>query len=386
MIAVIIPKIKNNVQFGRAKASICRQLSRWPNCTLFLIFGISCCLTLTGCHRKEVKVPPKIYPVKTTKVTLTSVPRKIEAIGHVTSIVSVALKAQVEGELKEVYFQPGQEVEEGDPLFLIDPRPYEAVVLESRGKIDEIEAKLALSLEKVGRYRSLVEQDFFAEIDYEKLQMDVATYQAELVQAQGALQKAEVDLDHCTIKAPITGMMGVLDLDRGNVVGDQTLSLLNQMDPIRVDLFVPEYQISSLLRCQPTQVNTYFDRAKKEGKQEGWVKVVDNQVNEKTGMVKVQAHFPNPSRILWPGQFVYADVVIGMYTNVLVLPFQAIQLTQQEPIVYVVQDQKVAIYKVQLGPRVGDLQIIEKGLSDQDEVVLEGGMNLPKGAKIRRVS
>ena len=176
------------------------------------------CLILTACASKKAPPPAPAYPVQIGTSAVKSMPLFLETLGHVESITSIQIRSRIEGELTGVFFRQGQEVKQGDLLFTIDSKPYEAALKEAQGALEQNLANLALAEEKVKRYKILAKEEYYSQIDYETLQANFASAAALVQQNQGALDNAKINLDYCWIYAPIDGMLGILNIDYGNLV------------------------------------------------------------------------------------------------------------------------------------------------------------------------
>jgi len=287
-----------------------------------------------------------------------------------------------------VYFQQGKEVKKNDLLFTIDPRPYQAALKKAQATLDQNLAKLALAEEKVKRYRTLANEEYYSQIDYETLQANFASSKAIVEQNKAEVESALINLNYCWIYAPIDGMMGLLEVDYGNLVTNNgsTLTTLNQMTPIYVTFSVPEFQLPKIQkynRENPLKVVAAYEDFSGEVF-EGELIMVNNSVNANTGMISLRAVFENTNRELWPGQFVRTRLLLYTQNNALIIPYTAVQLTQSGPVVFVVKsDNTVDQRPVQLGQRENEDVIILNGVNKGEKVVIEGQFNLFQGAKVR---
>ena len=350
---------------------------------------ILCFLFACSCEKK--KPPPKTpsYPVQITKAIEQDTPIFIEALGHVQSITSVNIYSRIEGELTGVYFQQGQEVKKGELLFTIDPKPYEAALKQAQGALEQSIANLALSEEKVKRYRLLASDEYYSQIDYETLQSDMAANLALVKENQGQVDSANINLDYCWIYAPIEGLTGILQIDYGNLICvscESPLITVNQMAPIFVTFNIPEFQLPRIQKA--TRENTLKVLAAYEDFKEGEIfdgklYMLDNTVDAQTGMIALRAIFENNSRELWPGQFIRNRLILCTMKNAVVIPYTAVQVTQTNPIVFVVnEDMTVEQRTVKLGQRTDDQVIVLSGVKGGETIVLEGQINLYTGSKV----
>jgi len=342
---------------------------------------------LTACHKKPEAPPAPAYPVKTGVAVQKEAPIFIEALGHVDSITAISLKSRIEGELTGVYFTQGQEVKKGDLLFTIDPRPYQAALKEAQATLDQNLANLALASEKVKRYRTLAKDEYYSQIDYETLQANYAATAALVEQNRAQLDSALINLNYCWIYAPIDGMMGILQVDFGNLVANDgsTLSTLNQMAPIYVTFSLPEFQLPQVQKYSGKGglkvLAAYEDFT--QGAFEGKLFMFDNSVDPNTGMIALRAVFENSHRELWPGQFVRTRLILYTVADAVIVPYTAVQLTQSGPVIFAVkEDMTVEQRPVVLGQREDANVLVLKGLLAGEKIVLEGQLNLFAGAKV----
>lgn len=345
-------------------------------------------LLLTACHKKVEAPPERAYPVKTTFAVQKEMPIYLEALGHVDSITAIQIKSRIEGELTGVYFKQGQEVKKNDLLFTIDPRPYQAALKQAQATLDQNLANLALAAEKVKRYRTLVKDEYYSQIDYETLQANLASTTALVEQNRAQLDTALLNLNYCWIYAPIDGMMGLLQVDLGNLVANNgdPMSTLNQMAPIYVTFSIPEFQLPQIQkhsRGDPLKVLAAYENFQGEIF-EGTLFMLNNAVDPNTGMITLRALFENGKRELWPGQFIRTRLILATEPHAIVIPYTAVQLTQTGPVVFVVKDDsRVEQRPVKLGQREDDTVMVLEGLKAAEKIVTEGQLNLYSGAKVR---
>ena len=347
-------------------------------------------LLLAGCHAKqEVRQPPS-YPVRIAPVTVRAAPVFIEALGHVESIVSINILSRIEGELTGVFFQQGQEVKSGDLLFTIDPRLYQASLKLAQATLDQNRANLSLAEETMKRYKILAQDEYYSQLNYETLQTNVAADLALVQQSEANVDSALINLNYCWIYAPIDGVIGILDIDFGNLIandGSSQLAVLNQIAPIYITFNVPEMYLREVQRWRnrsekPLEVIAAFKNFNEESFK-GELAIIDNQVDVNTGLIKFRSVHANEDRALWPGQFIRARLILHIIPDAIVIPYSAVQLTQTGPVIFVVkEDSTVTQQPVTLGQRQDDEIIVLKGLQPTDTIVTEGQLNLHTGAKV----
>jgi multidrug efflux system membrane fusion protein len=348
-------------------------------------------LFLCGCHSKSQEAPlPSGVPVRVAIAQVHEMPLFIEAMGHVESINSIQLRSRIEGELTGVYFVQGQEVKKGDLLFTIDPKPYLAALKQAQGALEVSQAGLAISGEKVKRYKTLLKDEYYSQLDYETLQADFAQNLGLVQQNQAQVDSANINLDYCWLYAPIDGMTGILQVDYGNLVradDPQSLVTLNQMAPIYVTFAIPENQLPKIQMakqqsaCCLKVVAAYEDF--KGETFEGSLYMLDNTVDAATGMIKLRGLFENTKRELWPGQFVRTRLVLDTVERAVIIPYSAVQITLNGMVAFVVkEDLTVEQRSLKLGQRQDDTVLVLEGIKEGEKVVTEGQINLYNGAKV----
>lgn len=344
-----------------------------------------------SCHKKQ-EAPKQIsFPVQIGEAVSKDMPIFIEALGHVQSINSINIYSRIEGELTGVFFNQGQEVKKGDLLFTIDPKPYQAALLQAQGLLEEALANFALAEEKVKRYKTLTKDEFYSQMDYETLQANMAATAAQVESYQGQVDSAKINLDYCWIYAPIDGKTGILNIDYGNLICvncNSALITLNQMSPIFVTFSVPEFQLPRIQKAirsqnEPLKVLSSFEEFMSGEHFEGSLYMIDNSVDASTGMVALRAIFDNEQRDLWPGQFIRNRLILFTMKDAVVIPFTAVQMTQTKPIVFVVkEDMTVEQRTVKLGQRTDADVIVLEGIKANEKIVIEGQINLYTGTKV----
>lgn len=341
-----------------------------------------------GCEKKQSSHLAPSYPVHITEAKAQDTPIFVEALGHVQSITSINLYSRIEGELIGIHFNQGSEVKKGDLLFSIDPKPYLAKLKTAEGNLERTRANLILAQEKVKRYKSLTKDEYYSQIDYETLQANLAATYAELRANEGEVDQAKINLDYCSIFAPIDGKTGILNIDFGNLVcvSCQTpLVTLNQMSPIFVTFSIPEVELPKIQRQKEKTLDVLaaYEDFSEDQTFKGLLYMLDNRVDPGTGMVKLRAIFENTDRALFPGQFIRTRVILKTIKDAVVIPFSAIQITQEKPIVFVLnQDSTVEQRVVTLGQRQNGSIVVTDGIKPGEKIVTEGQMNLESGTKV----
>jgi multidrug efflux system membrane fusion protein len=408
--------------------------------------------TLTACSAdpsapadaKAAPAPEAVRVGVATAVTK-SVPVQVLANGTVQALTSVTINSQVDGEISDIHFTEGQEVQKGDLLFTLDQRPFEATLRQAQANLTrdsaqlqqaeaalaqagaaerQAEANLARDLAQldnanaeVRRYKSLVDDGAVSREQYDQVrtaalameatveadraaitnakavigasQATVENARAGIQADQAVVENARIQLGYTTIRAPMTGRTGSLLVHVGSTVkardAASPLVVINQVRPIYVSFAVPEQYLAEIRKYRET--GSLATQALIPGQESGPVRgeltFINNAVDPSTGTIQLKATFANADRRLWPGQFV--DVVLTLTTvpNAVVVPTQAIQTGQQGPYVFIVQaDRTVQSRSVVPGRTLDNETIVEKGVAAGDQVVTEGQIRLVPGAKV----
>jgi len=346
-------------------------------------------LLLAGCGKAAhpaFVMPPRAVTAAT--VAQEDVPVYIDEIGTCISTNVASIVPQVTGKITEVLFTEGADVKKGDPLITIDPRPYEAALAQAEATLVQDQAKLQLSADQLKRSQQLATGNFISQQDLDTLKTSVSTGDALLKADEAAVVNAKLNVEYCHIVAPIDGRLGKKLVDLGNVVSANSTSplvVIEQIDPLYVDFTVAEPDFPEVRRffaAGPLKVVVSLPDHP-EVTREGSLSFVDNTVTPSAGTVQLRATLPNTDRVFWPGQFVNVRLVLQTLKGALLVPTQAIQLSQQGPFVFVVKDDSTAALRpIKPGQRQGDRTVITDGLAPGEKVVVTGQLFLAPGGKV----
>jgi membrane fusion protein, multidrug efflux system len=353
---------------------------------------MSLVLTTAACNRSNVQaagpgMPAPLVTVVNAKTE--DVPRYLDEIGRNSAFESVTVTPQVGGRIIERHFQDGENLQKGQLLFIIDPRPYKALLDSSEASLAQAKAALDLAKIQFARDQEVIASRAISKQDYDTKKNTVDVDQAQVEAAQAALETAKLNLEYCYIHSPIDGRAGARLVDVGNVVQPNTTSLLSiqRLDPIYANFTIterdlPEVQKEMSRGALKASVRLPSDAENQA--QGGTVEFLDNAVQNGTGTVNLRATLRNPGRHFWPGQFVNVRLVLGTQKEALLIPNQATQISQQGPFVYVVKpDDTAELRPVTLGQRQGSDVVVTQGLAANDRVVLAGQMMIRPGVKVR---
>ena len=334
-----------------------------------------------------------LVPVKVAVAEQKAVPVQLQAVGTVEAFATVSIKSRIDGQLVGVHFREGQDVKKGVLLFTIDPRPYESAIKEARARLDRDAALAGKAALDAKRYAELVAKNFVSSDKFEQFRANAEALRATVAADRAALERAQLNLDYCFIRAPMTGRTGRLLVDQGAQIkaNDDKGGMVEimQIMPINVGFAVPQQHLAAIkthMAAGPLKVEADIPESQLKP-DAGTLSFLDNKVNTQTGTVLLKGTFANQDRLLWPGQFVMATLTLTTRSDAVVIPSVAVQVGQDGQFVYVVKpDMTVESRTVAPGMSVGEDVVIEKGLTAGERVVTEGQLRLVPGAKVQVTS
>jgi multidrug efflux system membrane fusion protein len=352
-----------------------------------LVFGAATLIISCSSKTKEERGPARIVPVTVATAIQKDIPVQIYAIGNVEAYATVQVKAQVGGELVKVYFKEGDFVKKGDPLFLIDPRSYEAALKQAESNLARDTAQAKNAEIEARRYGGLLKEGVIAQEQYDERQTNSTALNAVVEADKAAVENARLQLEYCSIKSPIDGRTGNLKVDGGNIVkaNDIPIVVITQITPIYVSFSVPEKEFPEIKKYMAQGQLKVEARIPDSGIKPvtGEVAFVDNAVNTETGTILLKGVFPNGDRMLWPGQFVNVVLTLTTMPNAVLVPSQAVQVGQIGPHLFIVKpDHTVYLVTVVVGRTYNGETVVEKGVSPGDTVVTDGQLQLLPGIKV----
>ena len=331
-------------------------------------------------------------PVRLAEAKLGEFPVELKALGTVTAYNTVNVLPRVDGQLVKVLFEEGQQVKAGQVLVQIDPRPYRAALDKAEGDLAERRAELKNAELDLARYQGLYAEDSIARQTLDSQQATVAQLRGSLQSLQAAVAEARLNLEFTEVKAPISGRLGLRQVDVGNLVtsGNATpLVTITQTAPITVSFTLPEAELPALLARhragEPLKVEAW-DRGERQRLAEGVLASLDNQIDTATGTVRLKARFENADERLFPNQFVNVRLLLETRRDALLLPAAAVQFGSAGTFVYVVDaENKVQMRPVTVAASNGEQSLIGAGLAAGEKVVLEGTDRLREGSTVEVV-
>lgn len=327
-------------------------------------------------------------PVYVGQVQKKNVPLVIEAIGAVEPIRTTAVRSQVTGILVKIAIKEGQTVKEGDLLFEIDPRPFENALRSAEADLQKAKVQLETARAQVARYKSLTTDQMVSKEQFEKIADTARSLESEVQSDESRLATAKLQLEYCSIRAPLAGRTGNISVHEGDLVrvneAGGLLVTINQVSPIYVTFGVPQQYFGSLVRYRETGTLkvAVVPPGTDEKPEQGELTFMDNTVDSSTGTLKLKGTFPNPQQRLWPGQFVTVTVTLAA-PEVLTVANSAIQTSQSGQHVYVVKADKTAELRPVVVERLYEADaVITKGLVEGETIVVDGQLRVLPGKPV----
>lgn len=332
---------------------------------------------------------PPAVAVNVATVTRGDVPEYLEGLGTVQAFYTVTVTARVDGRIDNVAFREGQDVNKGALLVQIDPRPYRAALGVAIAARDKDRAQLDNARRDLERYEELAPEDLASKQTVDTQKALIAELTAQVKGDEAAIDNARTNLDYTTITSPIEGRTGIRLVDPGNNVHatDTTgMVVVTQIEPISIIFSLPEENFTQLAAALGRGAVTAvaLSRDDKDELDQGTVALIDNQIDQTTGTIRVKATLPNRQRRLWPGEFVNVRVLTQTRHQVLTIPASALQRGPDGLFTYLVRaDSTVAVAPVSASEPAGNVVVVDQGLAAGDSVVTSNFYRLQPGTRIR---
>jgi multidrug efflux system membrane fusion protein len=330
---------------------------------------------------------PQAIAVTAATTGTADVPVFLRGLGTVTAFNTVAVQSRVVGNIVRINFKEGQEVRQGDTLVEIDPRPFQAVYNQAKATLARDQATLVSARKDLARYAKLQNGNYISQQQFTQQQSTVAASEATIQLDEAAVEAAKLNLDYCSVRSPIGGVTGLRQVDIGNLVqaNSQTLVIVTQIKPIYVVFTLPEAETLRVRTAMGYGTLTVlaFDQADRREVARGVLNLVDNQIDQTTGAVKLKAQFANADAKLWPGQFVNAHLVVETVKNGVTAPSVAIQSGPQGSYAYVIgQDGAVEMRPLTVVQTERETALIGSGLRAGEKIVTSGYSRLAPGMRV----
>ena len=328
-------------------------------------------------------------PVVATRARRGNIGVYLNGLGSVTPIYTVTVKPVVGGQVMQILYKEGETVHQGDPLIVIDERPFQVALQQAEGQLARDQSLLDNARVDLSRYQGLLAQNAIPEQQVATQKALVAQYEGTVKIDQGQISSAKLNIAYCHIPAPITGKIGLRLIDPGNIVTPNDangLLVITQLHPISVIFTIAEDHLPPVVRKmragQKLTVDAW-DRELKNKLATGVLSTLDNQIDQSTGTLKLRATFENQSESLYPNQFVNARLLVEQKSGVTLLNTAAIQRTTTNTYVYLVKpDLSVTVRNITIGTTEGEDSEITSGLQPGDQIVMTGVDKLNEGTKV----
>ena len=354
------------------------------------LWSVAALVIAAGCSRSNGKTTtdPPPAPVMVATATQQDVPVLLHAIGNVRAYSTVTVKARLDGQLDKVGFKEGDRVKQDDLLFELDPRALQAAVAQAEGTLARDQAEWHSAEADWQRTKTLEDTKAVSASAVDQARAKADGLKAQVQADRAAVESAKVQLSYCFIHSPIDGRISTLGVDVGNVVknSDTVLATINQIMPIYVDFAVPQQVLPAVReRAAAGPLKVVATLPEHEGRAEGELVVINNQVDTTTGSIMLRAQFPNADEMLWPGQFVNVALTLDVRRDAIVVPSDAVQDSQQGKVVFVVKqpDMTVEMRPVTTSIENDGNVVIDKGVAQGEVVVTKGQLRLVPGAKVK---
>jgi membrane fusion protein, multidrug efflux system len=342
-----------------------------------------------GAQAADTRAAPVAVPVDAATVERKNVPGYLEGLGTVQAFYTVKVTARVDGQLDTVAFTEGETLKKGQLLAQIDPRPYKAALDLALAQRAKDEAQLANAQRDMDRYLLLAPQDLASKQTVDTQRATLSQAQAQLKGDDATIENARTQLSYTTIIAPINGRTGIRLVDPGNIVhatDTAGIVVMTQLQPISVMFTLPEDEVPKMTEALSRGTTSVVALARDDGTvlDSGVVALLDNQIDQTTGTIRVKATFPNAHLRLWPGEFVSARVLVNMHMQALTIPAAALQRGPDGMFAYVVQsDSTVEVRPLKVTLLDENTVIVDSGLKAGERVVTTNVYRLEPGATVR---
>lgn len=358
---------------------------------LFIAFLIT---IFTGCQNRTPKAPPSPPNVTTTAIMQQDVPIYIDTIGQVISPVTVNVRPQVNGKLIKTFIQQGDYVKEGEIIYEIDPRPYQAILDEAIAQLAHDEALLEYADQAVLRYKKVLEDDFISILNYEQYISTAEAARAQVELDKAAITFAQINLDFCKIVAPASGKISYFNVDVGNIMiidDPNQITVIRPYSPIDILFSLPQQQFELIRKEQGNEGRWKFVATLPEDPDRplnGTTFFIDNQIDQNTGTILLKGRLPNLDRQLWPGEFIRIKVLYRMAPQALTVPPGSVLMGKDGPYIYIVNpDGKAAAVNVTVLTRTEELIAIQSAdLHAGETVIVDGQINVAPGLLVNALS
>lgn len=333
----------------------------------------------------QAPAPPRLVAVEVATAVKKSTPVRIEALGTVTPMASVALKSRIDSEITGIHFADGARVKQGDLLVTLDGRSIEAQILQAEGNIARDKAQLEGAERDLKRYTELVAKSATPITNLDNAKTQAAMFAAAMKANEALLKNLQIQLSYATIRAPISGRISAASVKVGNFVRSADLlpiATIIQTAPVYVSFPMPQIQLPALRDAIAEGSSSVEAIVPGDTKRAlGRIAMIENTVDPATGMVNVRATMSNENEVLWPGTLVQTYLNLRS-EDLVTVPSAAVQVSQTGNFVYVIKNDVAQLHPVKVARTLGQVTALESGVADGDSVVVNGHLQLTNGARV----
>jgi len=343
-------------------------------------------VVVSACSNGKQKPKVERVPVTVAPVVQRDVPVEVRVIGSVQPYSTVAVRSQVAGELTKVWFKEGDSVRQGQRLFTIDPRPFEAALAQAQANVARDEAQLKNAQADAARYADLVKKDFVTKEDYDRVTSAAEVAHATVDADRAAVENARLQLQYCEITSPVNGRTGNVTVKEGNIIKPIDVSpivTINQIQPVYVSFAVPEVEFAKVRNEAMGLPVLATPQGGGPAINGGKLTFIDNAVDPQTGTINLKATFPNADNALWPGEYVNVVVLLSERRGATVVPEPAVQNGQSGQYVYVLTAGDGVQYRpVTVIQQFNGQAVIGSGVTPGETVITDGQVRLTSTSKV----
>ncbi len=340
-----------------------------------------------GAKQAAAQPAPAAVPVQTVKIEPKMMDITREGLGTVTPWQMAVISPEISGRIVEIPFREGSAVKRGEVLVRIDQRPFQATLDQAKAKKDQDAANLANTQKNLQRDQTLLAKGGFASqqtVDNEQAQVQVL--KATIEGDEAAIEAAQINLEFATVTAPFSGVVSLRNIDVGNLVTPaNSIGTVTQIEPIAVDFTLPQGELGDVKNAaaKGNPLVLAYDQSGNTLLSKGVLEVINNQIDQASGTIKLKARFDNKDHKLWPGEFVQVSIVIRTEPHALAAPSEAVQRGPNGPYVWLISDDQTAIRRpVQIGEIQKEGTLISSGIKAGDRIVVTGQYGITQGARI----
>jgi multidrug efflux system membrane fusion protein len=333
-------------------------------------------------------VPASAAPVTAGTATAKDMPVYVRGLGTVQAYNNVSVKSRVDGTIVKVDFTEGQEVKKGDLLFEIDPRPFQAALAQAQANLARDQAQQSNAQRNANRDKPLVGKEFISRQQFDTDSTTATALEATVASDKAAIEAAQLNLDYADIRSPIDGRTGARQVDIGNLVqasANTALVTITQLKPIFVSFTAPQEQFDAIRQAQvrgPVPAEAWTQGEQREIAT-GHLTLIDNQIDQATGTIRLKAEFANADEALWPGEFVDMRLEVDTLKNAVTVPSRSVEAGPNGSYLFVIKpNDTVEQRTVTVAETEQGLAVVSKGLSAGERVVVDGQYRLQQGTKV----